>query len=221
MYWLRHCTKTENYHWKEQGLPAVAPFPLKQFSDRHIDIKKLPFPNDFTDDDPPDYLDVLMGFMLYSKDLCPENELWVPKTREMMTSWLVCGYITWFCQFYPQIEWIGQSEDDLKAMGVVDYANILYSNQEPWQKALHPLRNREEGTAHKIEWANGSTFLGMPSGIRKLASRHPYGYFNDETAHQPGAEATINIAKPAVKQVICVSSVAPGWFWSEVSEVSI
>jgi hypothetical protein len=25
MYWLRQCTKTENYHWKEQGLPAVAP----------------------------------------------------------------------------------------------------------------------------------------------------------------------------------------------------
>jgi hypothetical protein len=37
---------------------------------------------------------------------------------------------------------------------------------------------------------------------------------SDETAHQAGAEATINIVKPAVKQIVCVSSLAPGWFWS-------
>jgi hypothetical protein len=34
-----------------------------------------------------------------------------------------------------------------------------------------------------------------------------------------GAEATIDIAKPAVKQIICVSSVAPGYFWNQVSQV--
>ena len=74
-----------------------------------IDLAALPFPNDFTPDDPPDYLDVAMGYLLITKDIN------IPKTREMMTSWLVVGFITWYCQFFDHIAWIGQSEDDLKA----------------------------------------------------------------------------------------------------------
>jgi hypothetical protein len=59
---------------------------------------------------------------------------------------------------------------------------------------------------------------GVAAGERQLASEHPFGYFSDETAHQAVAEATINIAKPAVRQIICVSSVAPGYFWDQVSQ---
>jgi hypothetical protein len=55
----------------------------------------------------------------------------IPKSREMMTSWTLVGYITWHCQFRTQIEWILQSEDDLKAMGNIKYANALYTNQQP------------------------------------------------------------------------------------------
>jgi hypothetical protein len=113
MYWLRNCTKTENYQWKEQGLNPVAPFPYKPWpkGSRKIDFEGLrqEFDHDFTEDDPPDYLDVVMGYLMSSK------ELNIPKTREMMTSWLVVGFITWFCQFFEKIGWIGQSEDDLKA----------------------------------------------------------------------------------------------------------
>jgi len=54
-----------------------------------------------------------MGYLMSSK------ELNIPKTREMMTSWLVVGFITWFCQFFEKIGWIGQSEDDLKAQGLI------------------------------------------------------------------------------------------------------
>lgn len=209
MYWLRNWTRTENYQWREQGLESEAPFPYKPYNVR-LDLKALPFPHDFTAQDPPDYMDVIMGYLLTSKNL------WVPKTREMMTSWLVVGFITWFCQFYPKIEWVGQSEDDEKAMGLIKYANILYRNQPDWMKARHPLHRGEEATQHKIEWKQSSSFLGVPSGTRKIASKHPHGYFNDESAHQPAWSETIDIAQPAVKQVVCVSSVAPGDFWNEV-----
>lgn len=236
MYWLRGrrgadgslpssnpsdwLTCTENYHWKEQNLPAIAPFPYKPFRDRKIDLSKLPFEHEFSEEDPPDYLDVTMGFILFSSKISPENEVWIPKTRELMTSWLVTGFITWMCQFYPAIEWLSQSETDLKAQGLIKYAGILYANQGNWQKRLHPLKKgAEEATLHQIEWANGSTFRALASGIRKMASSHPYGYMSDESAHQPNAEATINIVKPAVKQIICVSSVAPGYFWHQVAQV--
>ncbi|MGE5736551.1 MAG: hypothetical protein ACM34E_15770 [Acidobacteriota bacterium] len=202
-------TKTENYQWRDQGLHPVSPFPYKPWPKNSckIEFDVFPFQHDLTDDDPPDYLDVAMGYLMSSK------ELNIPKTREMMTSWLVVGFITWFCQFYPSTGWVGQSEDDLKAQGLIKYANILYSNQEQWMKDLHPLKRRkDEGTLHRIEWENGSWFLALPSGVRKLASLHPHGYFNDESAHQPAWKETVNIVRPAVRQIINVSSVAPGDF---------
>jgi hypothetical protein len=117
------------------------------------------------------------------------------------------------------MEWLSQSESDLKAQGLIKDAGILYGNQQDWLKRLHPLKSGTDVTLHQIEWANGSTFRGLPTGLRKMTSSHPYGYFSDETAHQSGAEATIDIAKPAVKQIICVSSVAPGHFWNQVAQV--
>lgn len=57
------------------------PFPYRPFLDRKIDLEALRqhFPHEFTEQDPPDYLDVIMGFLLTSKIL------FIPKTREMMT----------------------------------------------------------------------------------------------------------------------------------------
>jgi hypothetical protein len=216
MYWLRKLTATENFQWKEQGREPVAPFPHKPYLDRKIDLSILPFPlgEDIKSGrEHLDYLDVTMGYLLVSKDLL------IPKTREMMTSWLVVGFITWFCQFYEKIEWLSQSEMDEKAMGLIKYSNILYRNQPAWLKEMHPLkRNTTEGTQHAIEWGNGSLYRALAQGERKVASSHPHGYFNDETAHQTAAGATVDVARPAVKQVVCVSSVAPGWFATECGE---
>jgi hypothetical protein len=70
-YWLRNWTATENYYWKQQGLLPVAPFPYKPFKDRRIDLSLLPYPHEFTQEDLPDYLDVLMGFFLFARNLSP------------------------------------------------------------------------------------------------------------------------------------------------------
>lgn len=68
---------------------------------------------------------------------------------------------------------------------------------------------------HKIEWENGPRLLALPSGVRKLASQHSHGYFNDESADQPAWKETVNIVRPAVRQIINVNSVAPGDFADE------
>jgi hypothetical protein len=190
MYWLRKITTTENFQWQAQGLQPKEPFPYKPYT-----------PGEW------DYLDWVMSFVL------AEAELYIPKTREMMSSWLVAGYITWMCQFFPSTGWIAQSETDLKAQGLIKYANILYDNQPDWMRSRFPLKRGDTGTMHKIEWATGSWFRAVPQGERQLASDHPYGYFNDESAHQPAWEATKDIAKPAVRQSIHVSSAAPSRFF--------
>jgi hypothetical protein len=200
MFFLRSCTMTENYQWQAQGLEPKAPFPY------------WPYPPELLSGIPPermdwDYLDWLMHFFLN------DEEIYVPKSRELLTTWLAVGYVFWDCQFFQPTGWIGQSEDDEKAMGLIKYANILYDNQDPGLKARFPLKRGESGTQHKIEWAEGGWFRAVASGERKLASDHPKGYLNDESAHQPAWETTKDIAKPAVRQSIHISSAAPSRFF--------
>lgn len=201
MYWLRNWTKTENYHWEKQGLEPKAPFPYKPYSKDLLASFNVPAERlDW------DYLDWVMSFLLQSYETGkPIN---VPKTREMITSWLVVGYITWTCQFFPNTEAVGQSEKDDKAKGLVKYANILYGNQPEWMKTRFPLRRGETGTQHVLPWAHGSSFTGLPQGERQTASTHPTIYFNDESAHQPAWKSTVDIVRPVAKQIISVSSAA-------------
>ena len=97
MYWLRKWTRSFNFQWERDHQQPETPFPYRPFADRKIDLRSLPFPHDFTAADPPDYIDILMGFLMFTKDIAKHDELWIPKSREMMTSWTVVGYITWHC----------------------------------------------------------------------------------------------------------------------------
>jgi hypothetical protein len=79
MYWLRNWTKTENYQWKDQGLDPVAPFPYKSWPKRSCNIEfdalRQVFNHDLTEDDPPDYLDVMMGYFEDCRTLKERREL--------------------------------------------------------------------------------------------------------------------------------------------------
>jgi hypothetical protein len=201
MYWLRNWTKTENYHWEKQGLEPKAPFPYKPYPKELLASYNVP-----SDKLDWDYLDWGMSYLLRSYEIGkPVN---YPKSREMMTSWFVVGYITWSCQFFPNTEAVGQSEKDDKAKGLVKYSDILYGNQPEWMKSRFPLKRGVAGTQHKIEWSNGSSFTGLPQGERQTASHHPTIYFNDESAHQPAWKSTVDIVRPVAKQIISVSSAA-------------
>lgn len=221
MYWLRSVTKTDNFQWLAQNLPPKAPFPYRPHDVKSYDVENclrfidsLKCDHDLSLADPPDYMDVVMAVIL------TQDEVGVPKTREMMTSWLAVGYITWMIQFIDNVEWISQSEKQDKAAGLIQYANSLYTNQPDWMRARFPLKRGTEGTMLEIEFAHNSKFTALPQGERQMASAHPYGYFMDEAAHLAAAQATHDIAKPACRQVIMVSSPAPGWF-GEVCDPSI
>lgn len=210
MFWLRRFTATENYQWQAQGREAIAPFPHKPFPPELLGGFNIPPERKHWD-----YLDHIMQAMLagLKKSESDKAALYIPKTREMMTSWLVVAFITWHCQFFPATGWLAQSEKDDKAQGLINYANILYKNQPAWLRDRHPLkRGADEGTKHRVDWANGSWFKALAQGARQSASDHPHGWFNDESAHQPTWKAALNITRPAVKQIICVSSAATSDF---------
>lgn len=210
MYWARNHTRTEDRQWLAKLMAADKEEYLRITRGGASAISKATPRNPMPYRPHPgqrwDYLDCAMLFLL------TQPTLFLPKTREMLTSWLVVLYITWLCQTFPSVEYISQSEKDDKAQELIVYSTILYDNQPKWLRERHPLKGK---TTEMIEWANGSRFIALPKGVRQIASYHPFGYFQDEAAHLPEAEQAFNVARPVARQIVAVSSVAPGWFWNE------
>src|ERR1035438_8893648 len=104
LLWLTQYTKTEDTHWMSKGTASTAPFPRKQ------------------------YFAVLLKYRL------ERARIFIPETREMMTSWACSGYVAWECQWNPGIVYVMQSQKESKANELVNYVRILYRMQEPWMK---------------------------------------------------------------------------------------
>jgi len=141
----------------------------------------------------------------------PSNKcksLFICKSREMMTSWLACGYIAWLCQWRPGTFYIIQTAKEEKAAELVRYIRILHENQEPWLKERHPAK----GTNTTFNWENDSRVLAVPSGEHQVRMFHPFGYLMDEAAFLPEAQQCYDAVFSVAKQVIAVSTAQPGWF---------
>jgi hypothetical protein len=182
LLWLTQYTATEDLHWLQKGTPPVAPFPMKQ------------------------YLLVAMSYLL----TC--DTIFIPKSREMMTSWLVCGYISWMCQWLPHIFWILQTEKEDKATQLITYCRILFDRQPDWMKDRNPL---VVSNSIELKRKNGSHIMAVPQGENQVRLFHPYGYMQDESAFLPEAEQSFNAVRPVCKQIIGVSSDEIGWFHNE------
>lgn len=182
LLWLTQYTATEDNHWMAKGTPPVAPFPRKE------------------------YFVPVLAAMIRSK------RLFIPKSREMMTSWLSCGYIAWMCQWFPTTEWVMQTEKEDKVVELVNYCRILYRRQQPWMSERVSIC-RDNAT--ELVLSNGSHIVGVPKGANQIRLFHPYGVLFDEAAFLPEFGACYDTAHPVAKQIIAVSSAGPGRFADE------
>lgn len=184
LYWAQNWTKTENPHYLQQGLEYRAPFPRKSY------------------------------FVPLFQALAAEPRIFIPKTREMLTSWATMVWATHRAQWF-KAEVIVQTDSEEKAKQLVGYAECLYRNQEPWLKSRHPLLG--EASQLSLEWADGGRVFGIPKGEHKIRMFHPTIYVMDEAAFLPEAEQCYNAASPVAKQIIAISSAGPGWFGDQCS----
>lgn len=181
LLWLTAYTKSEDTHWMAKGTEFRAPFPRKK------------------------YLQIVMRYLL------SETALFLPKSREMMMSWLVSGFIAWECQWFP-VFWLAQTGKQDKVAELIDYARTLIRNQPEWMKRRNPLVVDND---LELAWQNGGRFLGIPKGMDQARVHHPKGYFQDESAFLPEAQQAFDAVRPVCKQAICVSSDEIGWFHNE------
>jgi hypothetical protein len=193
LYWGQRWTKTQDDHASVKGTPAKAPFPNES------------------------YFRVVMGALLKPIiEKSQQSSLFIAKSREMMTSWTVCLYVAWLCQWRPGTTAVVQTLKETKAAELVRYMKILTENQEPWLQDRHPV---EYSNAMEIGWKNGSRAFGIPQGEHQIRMFHPTVVVFDEMAFMPDAEACYSAVLPVAKQIIAVSSAAPGWFGDQCAYV--
>ena len=193
LYWLTHHTKTRDDHWQEKGTEPYARFPRKP------------------------YMDMLFYMLQTSKNLL------VPKSRDMMISWAVIGYLTWRAQFHGPLHILVQCQKEEKAIDLVGgrggldgYVKVLYRHQADWMKTMHPLaKTIDEQLGLIFSWANGSRIQGIPAGAEQIRQYHPAIYFADEASFLDDWEGSIGAALPVAGQLISVSSAAPSAFGDE------
>jgi len=186
LLWLTEYTYTEDTHWLKKGTNPIARFPKKDF-----------------------FVDV-------ADKMLKDDLLFIPKSREMMTSWLSCGYISWMTQWFPKIQWVMQTEKEDKVIELVNYCRILYLRQDDWMQERNPLI--VDNTTH-LKRANGSEIIGVPKGANQFRLYHPYGVMFDEAAFLPEFMAAYSTVKPVAKRILAVSSAALGAFADECEQV--
>lgn len=185
-------TKTFDNHWMQKKTEPWAPLPDKPY------------------------------FRWLFERLMKLNRGFFPKSREMLLSWIVVGYCTWRCQFFPQTEVIFQSQKEDKVQDFISgragspgYARTLWEQQEDWMRRAHPLAKKrsEDMPGTILAWKNGSIIRGVPSGADQIRQYHPTIVVFDEAAWLEAFRDSYDAANPVTSQIIAMSSASPSsWF---------
>ena len=195
-YWALNCTETFDEKWKEKGIDS----PYRGFPEL-------------------DYIRWLFHMMQTSR------RLFVPKSREMMVTWVVLAYITWHAQIFPRTRAIVQTQSEskvadlIKGTDIPGYVRTLYERQPLWLKRKFPLsKDPDDQQMTRFGWANHSVIQGVPKGEHQVRQYHPTIYFCDEAAHVDDFAGSYGAADPVASQIIAVSSAYPGFFFDVVEE---
>ena len=147
------------------------------------------------------------------------------KSRTMLGTWTVCAYCTHYAMTHPATRVIYQSHDEDRALNMVEYSKILWSNSLDRLKDRWKLvKDIDQQPKHSLEFSNGSLMLALPGYASKIKSAHPTIYAHDESAITEGLENYIAEAVGAsTKKIVLISSSWLGYMneiWEQCEEVS-
>ena len=137
----------------------------------------------------------------------------VPKSRQMMISWLFVSLVLHEAQFYPyRLEAIfSKKEEDALELG--ERAKFVYENQSEWLKEACPLdRKMRDMPRGNLFYDNGSKLRGFAQGKDQVRGYVPTTALIDEAAFQDKLRETYAACIPSCKRIVLVSSANPGFF---------
>ena len=181
--------KQNPYHWLTHWARTL---------DSHDNANPIkPFPE-------KDYLRVITKVWLENKLLL------LPKSRQMMISWVIVALYLWDTQFHIAKLTFFQSKREDDADDLVRRAKFIYDQEPNFLKRYHdgtrwiPLRANPQVPQGrhifcKLQFPDiHSEIRGIPQGGDIIRMQTSSGIMADEMAFQPEAEAAYTAAKPTL-----------------------
>jgi len=171
-----------------------------------------------------DYLEFIANKWLNTKLLA------VPKSRQMMMSWIFTSLYLWDTQFHRGRLTFFQSKKADDANDLVKRAKLVWDNEPKFLKRFYldgkmfELKcNPQNGGQHVY---NSMTFpqinseiRGIPEGGDVIRMHTASGILSDESAFQPAAQAAYTAAKPTISgkgRMTMVSTPEDGTFFESI-----
>lgn len=156
---------------------------------------------------------------LWLRGLSNAGILMVEKSRQVMATWLCCGYLLWRAKFRDHQLLLVQSKKE------EDAANLVF-NGEAWVSRISFMETNlpshlrtvpfPKGASYaQLRFPNGSRIWGIPEGGDIIRSNTASVIFSDEAAFQPEFGNAFTAALPAIKgggSYVAISSAEPGSF---------
>lgn len=158
-----------------------------------------------------------------------QSIFFIPKSRQIMLTWLCCVYALWLAKSVPHRLIFLQSKKE------EDAANLVFSGGRTgknWDTARISFIEKHlpewlqddkiEPAYGKLLFSNGSKIWGVPEGADMIRSYTPSLVISDEAAFQPSFGEAYTAMLPIAKhggQLIAISSANPGTFADIVTEV--
>jgi len=145
-----------------------------------------------------------------------EKLLLIPKSRQMMITWLIVALYLHDAQFNPGRYIYFQSKKEKDADDLVTRAKFIFYNQ--------PFFLRQPSNPSYCELLfpkSNSIIRGIPQGAHQIRMHTSSGIFMDEAAFMYMAEEAYTAAKPSIDgggRITMVSSANPGFFESLVND---
>ena len=140
----------------------------------------------------------------------------IPKSRELMLTEIVCGWIFTCLMFEPSTEAVVQSEEERKAAACPERVHGYWTRLPEWMKRRRPCNPTKGGESIHGYFEipnNNAVMFAFAQGDTQIREKHPTIYFGDEMSYWAKAKETWGAVEPVADagcQVILVSTAADG-----------
>lgn len=141
--------------------------------------------------------------------------MFIEKSRTMMASWWAAAESTHYVMTHQPSKAIFWSQDEDRSVVLLEYAKVLYGQQDAIFKDIFPLKRvLERQNTTTLEFADGGKIIALPGkDPDKIRSEHPSIVVMDEACFiENGGEAFDVAISSRVPKMIVLSSAAPSWF---------
>lgn len=164
------------------------------------------------------------------------EQIFLPKSRQIMMSWMMAIFCTWFARTAPHRLIMWQSEKEDKAAKMVSMGRddeltarmsfIEFNLTNPdgtfasWLADPKIISKKGMGYC-KLIYKNGSNIMGIPQGGSQVRQEVPSLFCSDESAFQAEFRAAYEAAQPCVDgggKAIYVTTAAPSYFGEVISK---